>query len=313
MPLELQSAPVQPLHHPLFNEAGVKVMMKREDLIHPQVSGNKWRKLKYNFEEAESRGIHTILTFGGAYSNHLVAVAVACHALGFESVGVVRGEQTAPLNATLAEARRHGMQLRFVSRSQYRGRDSNGLLEQLAREFPGCKVIPEGGANGAGVRGCREILAYVDDEFDVVTAACGTGTTLAGLVMSLHAGQEAIGFPALKGGDYLRAEVLRLMEESGMGKDTARLEKAFRMESGYHFGGYARMKPELAAFMESFYADHKIKLDPVYTAKMAFGVYDLIKSGVFKRGTRILMIHTGGLQGLRGFDERFGMKFYTNS
>lgn len=306
-------SPVQPLRHPLFSKAEVEVMMKREDLIHPQVSGNKWRKLKYNFGEAEAAGVNKMLTFGGAYSNHLVAVAAACNALGFESVGVVRGEHTTPLNATLAEAQRYGMQLRFVSRSAYRERHTNGLLEQLAQEFRGWKMIPEGGANAAGVRGCSEILADVADRFDVVTVACGTGTTLAGIVGSLNAQQVAIGFPALKGGGFLRDEVLRMTGESDLFKDRTLIEKQFRIESSYHFGGYAKMKPELASFMESFYSDHGIKLDPVYTAKMAFGVYDLIKSGVFKPGTRILMIHTGGLQGLRGFDERFGMKFYTNS
>lgn len=313
MPLELMFAPVESLHHPLFRKAGVEVMIKREDLIHPQVSGNKWRKLKYNFEEAEATGISKILTFGGAYSNHLVAVAAACHALGFESAGVVRGEQITPLNATLEEAQRYGMRLRFVSRTEYRDRDINGLLERLAQEFPGWKLIPEGGANAAGVRGSSEILGEVADRFDVVTVACGTGTTLAGIVGSLNAHQEAIGFSALKGGDFLREEVLRMAEESELGADTSVIEKQFRIESSYHFGGYARMKPALASFMESFYSDHGIRLDPVYTAKMAFGVYDLIESGVFKPGTRILMIHTGGLQGLRGFDERFGMKFYTNS
>lgn len=312
MSLFIQPAPVQSLHHPLFEKHGVQVMIKREDLLHNEVSGNKWRKLKYNLNAAREQGLHRVLTFGGAYSNHLYATAAACHSLGFESIGVVRGEPKFPLNSTLFFCVKNGMHLHFVSRNEYRKRDENGLIERLHAQYSRSYFVPEGGANALGVSGCVEILDEVHKDFDVVTVACGTGSTLAGLVLALKDHQKAIGFSALKGGEFLEDEVIRHAQSVLKNPAAnAELSQSFRIETNYHFGGYGKMKPELAEFMEQFYIDHKIRLDPVYTNKMVYGLYDMIGRGEFSKGTRILMIHSGGLQGLNGFSERFGMNFYT--
>jgi len=314
MSLFIQPAPVQTLHHPLFEKHGVQVMMKREDLLHNEVSGNKWRKLKYNLSAAREKGLHRVLTFGGAYSNHLYATAAACHSLGFESIGVVRGEPKFPLNSTLFFAVKNGMHLHFVSRNEYGKREENGLIDRLSAQYSQSHFIPEGGANKLGVSGCMEILHEVEKDFDVVAVACGTGATLAGLVLALKDQQKAIGFSALKGGDFLIEEVMGHVKT--MLNDPfpdPLIRNSFRIETEYHFGGYGKITPKLAAFMEQFYKDHQIRLDPVYTNKMAYGLYDMIGRGEFPKGTRILMIHSGGLQGLNGFKERFSMNFYTES
>lgn len=314
MGLFIQPAPVQTLHHPLFEKHGVQVMIKREDLLHSEVSGNKWRKLKYNLNAAREQGFHRILTFGGAFSNHLYATAAACHSLGFESIGVVRGEPKFPLNSTLFFCVKNGMHLHFVSRNEYRKREENGLIEKLKAQYSQSYFVPEGGANSLGVSGCVEILEEVEKDFDVVTVACGTGSTLAGMVLALKDHQKAIGFSALKGGDFLVEEVLH-HAQSVLNNPAANaaVAQSLHIKTDYHFGGYGKITPELVHFMEQFYLDHSIRLDPVYTNKMAYGIYDMIGCGKFSRGTRILMIHSGGLQGLNGFKERFGMTFYTKS
>src|SRR5690554_973240 len=311
MPLFIGAAPVHQLYHPLFEEHGVEVLIKREDLLHEQVSGNKWRKLRYNIAAARDLGMECILTFGGAYSNHLYATAAACSAIGFESIGVVRGDPVFPLNPTLDFAVKHGMTLHYISRGDYRRMDNNGILQKLHEQYSHAYIVPEGGSNILGIRGCMEILSEVKDQYDIVAVPCGTGATLAGLVLSLEDHQSAIGFSAMKGGDFLQENVLghlqKVLEDPFPNHD---LSKSFLIETRYHFGGYGKYTPELAGFMLEFYNDHNIRLDPIYTAKMAFGLYDLIRRKNFPRGTRILMIHTGGLQGLAGYAERFGEKFY---
>jgi len=267
---------------------------------------------RINLAMARDRGRERILTFGGAYSNHLYATAAACHALGFPSIGVVRGEQHLPLNPTLAFAVRHGMHLHYVSREEYRSRNHRDFIEKLESEYHNAYVIPEGGSNALGVSGCMEILDGVQEPYDVVAVPCGTGATLAGIVLSLNDRQKAIGFSALKGGDFLGDEVDKhlciMLAESHL---DPHVRDSFSIETDYHFGGYGKFTGDLLDFMEAFYADQQIQLDPIYTAKMAYGIYDLIRSGKFARGTRILMIHTGGLQGLAGFEERFGISLHT--
>lgn len=314
MALTPKDAPVQLLKHPLFDQHDVQVMIKREDLLHPDVSGNKWRKLKYNLAKAGEKGFDRILTFGGAYSNHLYATAAACHSLGFESIGVVRGEQHIPLNETLSFAARKGMHLHYVSREDYRNKDTQTFIKELEREYGAICVIPEGGANRWGVSGCMEILPDVDEPFDVVTVPCGTGSTLAGMVLSLEDGQKAIGFSALKGGSFLADEVEKhlcvMLDDSWLSPD---VKNAYRIEDRYHFGGYGKYSDELMHFIATFRKDFDILLDPIYTGKMAFGLFELIKSGHFAPKTKILMIHTGGLQGWMGFKERFGISPHTIS
>lgn len=283
-------------------------MIKREDLLHPEVSGNKWRKLKYNLAKAGEKGFDRILTFGGAYSNHLYATAAACYELGFESVGVVRGEQHLPLNETLSFAAHKGMHLHYVSREEYRNKDTQTFIQELEREYGKICVIPEGGANRWGVSGCMEILPEVDRSFDVVNVPCGTGSTLAGMVLSLEEGQKAIGFSALKGGSFLADEVEKhlcvMLDDSWLSPET---RNAYRIEDRYHFGGYGKFTDELMRFIAGFRHDFGILLDPIYTGKMAYGLFELIRSGEFEPQTKILMIHTGGLQGWNGFEERFGI------
>lgn len=314
MAASARSAPVQKLSHPLFTQHQVEVSIKREDLLHAQVSGNKWRKLKYNLAFAGENGFKQLLTFGGAYSNHLYATAAAGKLFGFETIGVVRGEPVFPLNPTLDFAVANGMQLHYIGREEYRNKNSNNLMQRLHEQYGAAFFIPEGGSNAWGVNGCMDILRDVKEPFDVVTVACGTGATMAGLVLSLNKKQRALGFSALKGGGFLKEEVLQ-HAQSVLHETVPNLElsASFGIETEFHFGGYGKINRELIAFMQDFYRNFNIKLDPVYTAKMAFGVFEKIKQGDFPPKTHILMIHTGGLQGLAGFEERLGISIYPNN
>lgn len=314
-----QGSPVQEVNDPNLKDSGIRLLIKRDDLIHEHISGNKWRKLKYNLREAAEQNHHTLLTFGGAYSNHIAATAFAAEKAGFSSIGIIRGEDDVA-NPTLKFARESGMQLHFVSREDYRKMTRVGgcrgkplqpnqavgaygdtpALDGLEEKFGRFFLIPEGGANGLGVRGCAEILPEVDEDFDVVCCAAGTGTTLAGLALTLKENQKLLGFPALKGGDFLKDEVERLIHESNLKHGTLNLE----LINDYHFGGYAKMKPELLDFINGFQERTGIPLDPIYTGKMMFGIYDMISNGRFENGTTILAIHTGGLQGWQGMMHR---------
>ena len=299
-----QGSPVQEVNDPELKDSGIRLLIKRDDLIHEHISGNKWRKLKYNLREAAEQNHHTLLTFGGAYSNHIAATAFAAQKSGLSSIGVIRGEDDAT-NPTLKFARDHRMQLHFVSREDYRRKNDGDFIDGLEEKFGRFFLVREGGANGLGVRGCAEILSEVEEDFDVVCCAAGTGTTLAGLALSLpvraYGRTPLLGFPALKGGEFLNDEVKRLMEESRL-----RLPSTvnFQLITDYHFGGYAKMKPELLDFINGFQERTGIPLDPVYTGKMMFGIYDMIRSGWFKKGTTVLAIHTGGLQGWLGMKHR---------
>ena len=292
-------SPVQKIIDSVLQDSGIQLLIKRDDLIHEHISGNKWRKLKYNLAEAVQQNHHTLLTFGGAYSNHITATAFACHKAGLDSIGIIRGEDDAS-NPTLVFARENGMSLKFVSREAYKNKTAEAFLESLQDEFGRCFVIPEGGANGLGVRGCAEILPEVEEDFDVVCCAAGTGTTLAGLAISLKENQRLLGFSVLKGGGFLSDEVERLAIEAKLRYETLNLD--FILD--YHFGGYAKMKPELLKFINDFRERNSIPLDPVYTGKMMLGIYDLIQKKTFARGTTILAIHTGGLQGWEGMKQR---------
>lgn len=274
--------------------------MKRDDLIHEHISGNKWRKLKYNLREAVEQNHHTLLTFGGAYSNHIAATAFAAQKAGLSSIGVIRGEDDAS-NPTLKFSREHGMHLYFVSREDYRRKIEDEFIDDLEEQFGQFFLVPEGGANGLGVRGCAEILPEIEEAFDVVCCAAGTGTTLAGLALTLKENQTLLGFPALKGGEFLTGEVDRLMAESRLRPPSTVNHKLI---TDYHFGGYAKLKPELVGFINGFQERTGICLDPIYTGKMMFGIYDMIRTGRFENGTTILAIHTGGLQGWLGMEHR---------
>ncbi|MEQ1120783.1 1-aminocyclopropane-1-carboxylate deaminase/D-cysteine desulfhydrase [Acinetobacter seifertii] len=267
--------------------SSVHLDIKRIDLIHPQISGNKFFKLKYNLLAAKQQGLSTILTFGGAYSNHIAATAYAAHLFGLHSIGIIRGEELAnkPLNPTLEKAQSLGMRLHFVSRNEYRLRDDENFLQQLHFQFPETFIIPEGGTNELAVQGCQEILSQYDlDQYDVICCAVGTGGTISGLIERSSAHQKVMGFSALKG-DFLQQEIHQWTKKQN-----------WSLTDAYCCEGYAKTSPELFAFIESFEAKYAVPLEPIYTGKMMFGLFDLIKNNYFPEGTRILAIHSGGLQ-----------------
>jgi 1-aminocyclopropane-1-carboxylate deaminase len=285
--------PLQLLSHEVLDKAQVQLFIKRDDLIHPIVSGNKWRKLKYNLLEAKATNQKVILTFGGAYSNHLYATSAAGKAMGFETIGIVRGEEFEHNETdTLKFCKEQGMQLHFVSREEYRRRNSVSYLYELVQKFNYPFVINEGGTSGQGLKGVAEMVAEVGEQLgrqpDYYAVAVGTGGTAAGI---LSTGSDVLGFSALKGGDFLETDINDLL---------AKHEQKGKLQllTDYHFGGYAKWNSQLTDFMNSFNSDFDIQLEQVYTAKMFFGLFDMIEQNRFERGTTIVAVHTGGLQGL---------------
>ena len=270
-----------------INFHDITLIIRRLDLVHPQISGNKFFKLKYNFLEAKRQGYQHILSFGGAYSNHIAATAFAAQQFGFQSVGVIRGEELAdrPLNPTLATAQEFGMQLHFVSRDEYRRKQQPEYLAELARQFPEHYVIPEGGTNALAIQGCQEILKDSDAQFDVICCAVGTGGTISGLIEASHAHQQILGFSALKG-SFLKDEVAQLMNKTN-----------WNILDDYCCGGYAKTSAALVQFIRDFEAEFAIPLEQIYTAKMLMGIFDLIEKNYFPARSKLLVIHSGGLQG----------------
>lgn len=285
----------QELKSDFLTEKKVQLFIKREDLIHPHVSGNKWRKLKYNLEEAKKQGHHTLLTFGGAYSNHIYATAAAAKEAGFKSIGIIRGEEHLPLNHTLSFAQEQGMQLSYMDRSTYRLKKEADVIQQLRDQFGEFFLVPEGGTNNLAIQGCEEIIDDQVKLFDIVCSAVGTGGTISGIIAGMKGNAKIMGFSSLKG-NFLTDEVKQLL--SGYQCDFQNWE----MINDYHFGGYAKVKPELMAFINDFKKDYHIQLEPIYTGKMMYGLFDMISKDYFDKNSRILAIHTGGLQGLKGFE-----------
>lgn len=288
-------SPIQELSDKLFQAKKVRVFIKRDDLIHPIISGNKWRKLKYNLKAAKTKNFKTLLTFGGAFSNHIAATAIAGQTFDFQTIGVIRGEEHLPLNPTLKLAKESGMQLIYVSRSEYRTQNRLALAKRLVHEP--FYFIPEGGTNELALKGCAEILEENDSQqFDYICVSCGTGGTISGIIQTINPTQKVIGFSALKG-DFLKQEIINLLDQK---------YDNWTLQTDYHFGGYAKFKPELIAFINQFKTEHRIQLDPIYTGKLFYGVFDLIEQHYFPKNSNILVIHTGGFQGIRGFNKRFG-------
>lgn len=290
--------PLQDISEPWFARFDVRLSMLRADLVHSIVSGNKWFKLKYNLHAAQAAGYETLLSFGGTYSNHIHALAYAGRELGFKTIGVIRGEAHEALNPTLQFAAAQGMQLSYLDRVSYRRKNDPEIITQLHKRFGDFYRVPEGGSNALAVQGCRELVATIDEPFDVLACACGTGGTLAGLISGLEGQHQALGLAVLKGGEFLCDEVRGLLREVA-----GTVHENWTINHSYHFGGYARMTTELERFIGDFEARHGIPLDPVYTGKLMFGLYDLIAKGCFKPGTKIVMLHSGGLQGRAGFAE----------
>jgi len=296
--LTTKNSRIQQIHFSEIKDKSVSLFIKREDELHPFISGNKYRKLKYNLEEASKLNHHTLVTFGGAYSNHIAATAAAGFEHDFKTIGVIRGdelatnlEETLRNNPTLKFASEHGMEFHFVSRSEYRTKTSPKFIAKLKEKFGNFYLVPEGGTNNFAVKGCEEILTEEDKQYDVICSAIGTGGTISGLINSSKSHQNIIGFPALKG-DFLQDEIKKYVL-----KDTN-----WSLNTNYHFGGYAKISEELITFINKFKSETNIPLDPVYTGKMLFGIVDLIKKDAFKKDAKILAIHTGGLQGIDGMN-----------
>lgn len=297
--------PLQAINDPVLDRYGVSLYIKREDLIDAEISGNKWRKLKYNLELAVREKHSTLLTFGGAFSNHIAAVAAAGRRHGLQTIGVIRGEETLPLNDTLRRAVENGMRLTYLNREAYKLKEAAGTLEQLRREFGRFYLLPEGGSNAAAVKGCAEILDERTREFELICCPVGSGGTLAGLAASKEDGQRLLGFSALKGGGFLHQQVAQLLNEYAAWSGTVfSTRPVFEINTAYHFGGYAKITPELIEFIRAFYERTAIPLDLIYSGKTLYGIYDLICKGNLQ-SKKILMVHTGGLQGNAGLLERY--------
>lgn len=300
------SHPPTPLEQLASPKKGVQLFIKRDDLLHPKEDihfcGNKWRKLKYNLLQAKEEGHTKLLTFGGAYSNHIAAVASAGQLFGFETIGIIRGEEHPVLNPTLRHAKAMSMELQYWNRSDYRQKKSPEALAQLKKSFGEFYLLPEGGTNLLALKGVEELITELQtqlpiDEQTFIAVSCGTGGTMAGLIRGLQGKGQVIGFPALKG-DFMQDEV-----RHWLGTEAKVLTK-WSMQNTYHFGGYAKHKPELLSFLDSFQAEYGISLDPIYTGKLCFGVLDLLKKRFFPPGSKVVVVHTGGLQGMAGFKER---------
>lgn len=270
-------------------KVAIRLYLKRDDRLHPLVSGNKWRKLKYNLLAAQEQGHHTLLTFGGAYSNHLYATAAAGLVFGFSTIGVVRGEElaNAPLNSTLTFCQSQGMQLHFVNRDAYRRKDDPVFITDLVSRFGPCYVIPEGGTNELALRGTAEIGPEISAQMghapDYVCCSVGTGGTVMGLARTAPPETTVLGFLSLKATNF------QLPKPTNC-----------QIETAYHFGGYAKTTPELLDFIRSFEHKTGVLIEQVYTGKMLYGIYDLARQGHFPDGATVVAVHTGGLQGRSG-------------
>lgn len=277
----------------------VTLTIKREDKIHRHISGNKYRKLKYNLISAREQLHDTLLTFGGAFSNHIAATASAGAEHGFKTIGIIRGEELIDKisgNPTLVFAQKCGMHFKFVSRELYRKKVTPQFLDDLKNEFGNFYMLPEGGTNHLAIKGCEEILTEADKEYGYVCVSVGTGGTISVLINSSGTDQKILGFPSLKG-DFLRNEIKKMTNKTN-----------WELITDYHFGGYGKINRDLIAFINQFKQETKVPLDPVYTGKMLFGIVDLIVKGFFRKGSKILVIHTGGLQGIHGMNMKLQLK-----
>jgi len=282
-------------HICLDDKKNIELSIKREDLIHPFVSGNKYRKLKYNVLQAREENKTTLLTFGGAFSNHIAAVASAGKAEGFNTIGIIRGDELkdkVDTNPTLSFAKSCGMTLKFINRKEYRDKSNPEFIAKLKDQFEDFYLIPEGGTNNLAIKGCQEILNKKDSKFDYICCAVGTGGTVSGIINASKSNQKVLGFSSLKG-DFLNKDISKFATSTN-----------WELITDYHFGGYGKINDSLITFINKFKAETAIPLDPIYTGKMMYGIFDLIKKGYFKPNSKILAIHTGGLQGIEGMNAK---------
>jgi 1-aminocyclopropane-1-carboxylate deaminase len=291
MLFDISKADIEVLHDDLFVQKQVTLSVLRLDKIHPLVSGNKLFKLHYFLEEAIAAKHKTVITFGGAYSNHLAATAYVCKALQLKSIGIVRGEQADQLSHTLQQCMQDGMQLKFIPRQQYATKEDANFLNDLKTEYGECIIIPEGGYNHVGAKGAALIVNFIKDKgFTHICTASGTATTAAGLLLAAGPEQVVVSFSVLKGLTDNKTRIKELTQNNADFKNLLLLDN-------YHFGGYAKKTAQLINFMNDCWLQYKLPLDFVYTAKMLFGIIDSIKNDTFEKGSEILCLHTGGLQG----------------
>ncbi len=293
--MKIFQANIEPFKHPLLIEHNISLHIKRDDALHGVVSGNKLYKLALNLEHFKHHNKKTLITFGGAYSNHLHATAFMGKELGIQTVGIIRGEQLLPLNPTLKDCTNWGMTLEPVSRKIYKEKESSGEIQAIIKKYEDPYVIPEGGANLLGIKGCETILEGVNQaEYDVIVLACGTGTTLAGLISASLPHIQLIGMAVLKGARWMQQEVNSYLNLLSCTKSN------WQINQNYHFSGYGKVNAELERFVKQMEENYQLELEPIYTGKAFYGLLDLIKAGKIEKNTRVLFIHTGGLQGKRG-------------
>lgn len=289
-------SPIEQIHDPLFEEKGLEVWIKRDDLIHPHIMGNKWRKLKYNILHVRESHLAGIVTFGGAYSNHIAATAAACATNQLPSIGIIRGDELSPdSNPTLRFASDQGMKLQFVSRNEYRQLKEN--QHQLQQIHPRYLILPEGGTNELAIRGCQEIWTEINQSFDYAITSVGTGGTMAGLLKAMSGEGKLIGISALKG-NFIHSEFRNMLQHHNIPFEN------YELMDQWHFGGYGKVTDDLVAFINDTKEKINVLFDPIYTAKMYFAVTKLIETNYFPSNSKIVLIHTGGLQGIAGFIEK---------
>lgn len=296
----IKESPLQKIDDARLSEKEITLYMKRDDLIHEHVQGNKWRKLKYNLYDARLNRQNTLLTFGGPFSNHIYATAAAAKMFHFKSIGIIRGNEPEVKSDTLKFAAAQGMDLYYMDREMYRQKDDLTNIESLRVQIGDFYYLPEGGTNLLALEGVGEIIEELQIGYDYICTSCGTGGTLAGLTAALRGKKKVLGFSALKGSDTLTANAQSLIKEY-TGVEYGNFEVNFN----YHFGGYAKIDERLVTFIKNFKTNHGIQLEPVYTGKMLYGLFDLINKDYFPKGTRIVALHTGGLQGLCGYGAFF--------
>lgn len=291
---------IQEIKEPLFEEKGVRVFVLRDDLLHPGISGNKWRKLKFNLLDAASKKLNTLVTVGGSHSNHIAAMAAAGNEFGFKTIGFIRGYEAYRNNPTLKQAASYGMEIRFLNKAEYK--ELEGVyLPSLEKEIGSFYFVPMGGGNDLGTKGSMEIIQDIPTETTHISVACGTGSTLAGIHLAAQKKQYCIGFPIMKKGEFITDEVKEFQ------KNFPNPVSALQLITDYHFGGFGKMNTELIEFINEFYEKHQIPLDGIYTGKMMFGIYELIANNHFPSGSVITTVHTGGVQGNQGLMNRYSV------
>lgn len=321
-------SPLQEINDLLLEARNVRLFLKRDDLLHlsfsdillgdknitPSVSGNKFRKMKYNLLEMERQDLKKVITFGGAFSNHIHATAAAGLLFGFDTIGLIRGERSSNLSPTLRFAEECGMTLHFINRTDYK--DKKLIINELNTKFNDFYYLPEGGTNNLALRGTAEIVTEIDGQLDnthtrYICVPCGTGGTIAGIIAAAHEPTQVLGFSALKG-DFLQKDVTNLLKNAAdtegpsLPLNTSKTPQNWSINTNFHCGGYARFTPELIKFINNFKEKNGISLDPIYTGKMLLGIYKLVETGFFPQNSTIIAVHTGGLQGIEGFNQRFG-------